>query len=231
MKLLFVSLGCDKNLVDSEEMLGLLSEAGFTFTDDETEAEVSVVNTCCFIGDAKEESIGTLLEMAGQKETGRCKVLIAAGETELDVSVVNLSAEDEKALNLALNKIAGVWDDEALSQLLQELAETAGVDETLTGFDPGELDELLESLSGVTAGFALPGADAYVNSFFESGAQEKSRKESEPAKAAPVSMEEDRAADMSGSILVYGLTPDRLEVLTGYLAENGYTYRVEAGGA
>ena len=161
----------------------------------------------------------------------RLKVLIAAGETELDVSVVNLSAEDEKALNLALNKIVGVWDDEALSQLLQELAETAGVDETLTGFDPGELDELLESLSGVTAGFALPGADAYVNSFFESGAQEKSRKESEPAKAAPVSMEEDRAADMSGSILVYGLTPDRLEVLTGYLAENGYTYRVEAGGA
>ncbi|MCI9486213.1 MAG: 30S ribosomal protein S12 methylthiotransferase RimO [Lachnospiraceae bacterium] len=79
MKLLFVSLGCDKNLVDSEEMLGLLSEAGFTFTDDETEAEVIVVNTCCFIGDAKEESIGTLLEMAGQKETGRCKVLIAAG--------------------------------------------------------------------------------------------------------------------------------------------------------
>ena len=78
MKLLFVSLGCDKNLVDSEEMLGLLSEAGFTFTDDETEAEVIVVNTCCFIGDAKEESIGTLLEMAGQKETGRCKVLIAA---------------------------------------------------------------------------------------------------------------------------------------------------------
>ena len=57
MKLLFVSLGCDKNLVDSEEMLGLLSEAGFTFTDDETEAEVIVVNTCCFIGDAKEESI------------------------------------------------------------------------------------------------------------------------------------------------------------------------------
>ena len=79
MKLLFVSLGCDKNLVDSEEMLGLLSEAGFTFTDDETEAEVIVVNTCCFIGDAKEESINTLLEMAGQKETGRCKVLIAAG--------------------------------------------------------------------------------------------------------------------------------------------------------
>ncbi len=79
MKLLFVSLGCDKNLVDSEEMLGLLSEAGYGFTDDETKAEVIVVNTCCFIGDAKEESINTLLEMAKQKAKGHCQVLIAAG--------------------------------------------------------------------------------------------------------------------------------------------------------
>ncbi|MCI8464984.1 MAG: 30S ribosomal protein S12 methylthiotransferase RimO [Lachnospiraceae bacterium] len=79
MKILFVSLGCDKNLVDSEEMLGLLCAAGYEFTDDETEADVIVVNTCCFIGDAKEESIHTILEMAGQKETGRCQVLIAAG--------------------------------------------------------------------------------------------------------------------------------------------------------
>ena len=64
MKILFVSLGCDKNLVDSERMLGSLAGAGYEFTDDETEAEVIVVNTCCFIGDAKEESINTLLEMA-----------------------------------------------------------------------------------------------------------------------------------------------------------------------
>ncbi|MCD2492692.1 30S ribosomal protein S12 methylthiotransferase RimO [Lacrimispora sp. NSJ-141] len=79
MKILFVSLGCDKNLVDSEVMLGLLGRAGYQFTDDESEADIIVVNTCCFIGDAKEESINTLLEMAKQKETGRCKVLIAAG--------------------------------------------------------------------------------------------------------------------------------------------------------
>lgn len=159
----------------------------------------------------------------------RLKVLIAAGETELDVSVVNLSEEDEKALNLALNKIAGVWDDEALSQLLQELAETAGIDETLTGFDPGELDELLESLSSVTANYELPGASDYVDSFFESGAQEKSRKEAAPVKAAPAPMGE--TANAPGSVLVYDLTPDRLETLTGYLSENGYAYRVEAGGA
>lgn len=79
MKILFVSLGCDKNLVDSEMMLGMLSERGYTFTDDENEAEIIVVNTCCFIGDAKEESINTLLQMAELKESGSVKMLIAAG--------------------------------------------------------------------------------------------------------------------------------------------------------
>lgn len=79
MKILFVSLGCDKNLVDSEMMLGMLQEKGFSFTDDETEADIVVVNTCCFIGDAKEESINTLLEMAQLKENGQIKALIAAG--------------------------------------------------------------------------------------------------------------------------------------------------------
>ena len=79
MKILFVSLGCDKNLVDSETMIGLLNQAGYEFTDDETEADIIVVNTCCFIGDAKEESIQTILDMARQKTEGRCKVLLAAG--------------------------------------------------------------------------------------------------------------------------------------------------------
>ena len=79
MKLLFVSLGCDKNLVDSEVMLGMLSEKGYTFTDDETEAEIVVVNTCCFINDAKEESINTILEMAELKKTGQVKALIVTG--------------------------------------------------------------------------------------------------------------------------------------------------------
>ena len=69
MKILFVSLGCDKNLVDSEKMLGMLQEKGYTFTDDEAEADVVVVNTCCFIGDAKEESIEAILEYAKYKET------------------------------------------------------------------------------------------------------------------------------------------------------------------
>ncbi len=79
MKLLFISLGCDKNLVDTEMMLGMLDEKGFSFTDDEAEADVVVVNTCCFIGDAKEESINTLLEMGELRKSGRIKALIAAG--------------------------------------------------------------------------------------------------------------------------------------------------------
>ena len=79
MKLLFISLGCDKNLVDSEVMLGELSKRGYSFTEDETEAEVIVINTCCFINDAKEESINTILEMAEYKNTGSCKALIVTG--------------------------------------------------------------------------------------------------------------------------------------------------------
>ncbi len=79
MKILFVSLGCDKNLADTEMMLGMLRDRGYSFTDDEEEAEAVVVNTCCFIGDAKEESIHALLEMAERKDSGQLKALIAAG--------------------------------------------------------------------------------------------------------------------------------------------------------
>ncbi len=79
MRILFVSLGCDKNLADTELMLGVLQKKGYTFTDDMEEADVAVVNTCCFIGDAKEESINTLLELGQLRREGRLKVLVAAG--------------------------------------------------------------------------------------------------------------------------------------------------------
>ena len=79
MKLLMVSLGCDKNLVDSERMLAILTENGFELTDDETEAEAAVINTCCFIEDAKKESIDKIFELARLKETAKLRVLIAAG--------------------------------------------------------------------------------------------------------------------------------------------------------
>lgn len=79
MHILFVSLGCDKNLVDSEVMLGLLAKRGYGFTDDEAEADIIVINTCAFIQDAKEESVNTILEMAGYKKEGKCKALIVTG--------------------------------------------------------------------------------------------------------------------------------------------------------
>ena len=79
MNLLFISLGCDKNLVDSEVMLGIVEKNGYRIVDSEEDADIIVINTCCFIHDAKEESIQTLLEMAELKKTGRLKGLIAAG--------------------------------------------------------------------------------------------------------------------------------------------------------
>ena len=78
-QIMFISLGCDKNLVDTEEMLGILGADGYQFTNDESEADVIVVNSCCFINDAKEESINTILEMAQYKVDGSLKSLIVTG--------------------------------------------------------------------------------------------------------------------------------------------------------
>lgn len=79
MKILLISLGCDKNLVDSEHMSGILEKAGYEFTDNEAEADIIIINSCCFINDAKEESIDTIFEMARYKEEGKCKALVLAG--------------------------------------------------------------------------------------------------------------------------------------------------------
>ena len=81
MKILFISLGCDKNLVDTEVMLGLLASKGYEMTDDEQEADIIVINTCCFIHDAKEESIQNILEMAELKKEGKVKALIVTGRS------------------------------------------------------------------------------------------------------------------------------------------------------
>lgn len=120
MKLLMVSLGCDKNLTNTEEMMGLFAKEGYTFTDDEYEAEIIVINTCCFIGDAKEESINTILEMAELKTSngGNCKVLAVCGclaqryaaeikeeIKEVDVIIGTSAYEDiTKAIKNALDK-------------------------------------------------------------------------------------------------------------------------------
>lgn len=115
MKVLFISLGCDKNLVDSEMMIGMLAEKGYSFTDDETEAEAVVVNTCCFINDAKEESVNTILEMAELKKSGQIKALIVAGclaqryreeiQTEIEEvdAIIGTSAID--AITEALDRV------------------------------------------------------------------------------------------------------------------------------
>ncbi len=79
MKILFISLGCDKNLADSEQMLGMLTAEGHTVVDSEEEAEAIIINTCCFIHDAKQESIDTILEMAEYRKSGPCRVLIVTG--------------------------------------------------------------------------------------------------------------------------------------------------------
>ena len=79
MRILFISLGCDKNLVDSEHMLGRLAGRGYEMTDDETQADIIIINTCCFIHDAKEESIANILEMAEYRKSGSCRALIVTG--------------------------------------------------------------------------------------------------------------------------------------------------------
>ena len=79
MNIFTISLGCDKNLVDTERMLGYLKKDGYTFTDNEEDADIAVINTCAFIDSAKEESINAILETAKLKETGRLKALVVAG--------------------------------------------------------------------------------------------------------------------------------------------------------
>ena len=79
----FVSLGCAKNRVDTEVMLGVSDQSGFELVEDPAEAEVIVINTCGFIGPAKEESIDTILEMSAHKESGTCDKLVVAGPPDL----------------------------------------------------------------------------------------------------------------------------------------------------
>lgn len=103
----------------------------------------------------------------------RLKVLAATGAVEVDVSVVQLSLEDEKALNLALNKISGQWDNEKLSAVLQDLS--AGFDVEVTGFDQHEVDALVASFAESGHEYELPGSEPYINNFFDSGVQAKPR--------------------------------------------------------
>ena len=79
VKVFVMSLGCDKNLADTEHMMGIMAADGYSFTQDEEEADVIIINTCCFINDAKEESVNALLELAEYKKSGKCSALIVTG--------------------------------------------------------------------------------------------------------------------------------------------------------
>lgn len=115
MKIFFISLGCDKNLVDSEYMLGMLESGGMSVTDHEEEADIIVINTCCFIGDAKEESINTILEMAEYKKRGKLKGLIVSGclaqryreeiKTEIPEVDAILGTNSYDAVNEAIHQV------------------------------------------------------------------------------------------------------------------------------
>lgn len=127
MNILFVSLGCDKNLVDSEVMLGMLKERGYTFTDDQTQADAAVVNTCCFINDAKEESIQTILELAELKKTGQLKALVVAG---------CLAQRYQEEVQKEIEEVDAIIGTTALEKVVETL------DEVLAGKGENHLEAL-----------------------------------------------------------------------------------------
>lgn len=141
-RVLFVSLGCDKNLVDSEVMLGLLEDGGYQIVDDETEADVIVINTCCFIHDAKEESIQTILEMAEYKKTGNLKALIVTG---------CLAQRYYKEIGTELPEVDAVLGTTAYDRICDVIKETLAGKGSVT---LGDLDALplLETRRLVTTG-------------------------------------------------------------------------------
>ena len=115
MKILFVSLGCDKNLVDSEEMLGDLTQAGYEITDDEEAADAAVINTCCFINDAKKESIETILELARRRTDGQLRALVVTG------CLAQRYSEDILREIPEVDAVIGTTAQDTLLQTIQEV--------------------------------------------------------------------------------------------------------------
>ena len=165
----------------------------------------------------------------------RLKVLAATGAVEVDVSVVQLSLEDEKALNLALNKISGQWDNEKLSAVLQDLS--AGFDVEVTGFDQHEVDALVASFAESSHEYELPGSEPYINNFFDSGVQAK------PKAAAPEAPAQDAEVHLSAApapnevqeaqpggkktVIVPNLSEQDATTLVDVLKDMGFAYRLE----
>ena len=147
MKLFCVSLGCDKNLVDTEKMLGLLGGTGFTFTDDEMEADVILVNTCCFIGDAKEESVNTILEMARLKEEGACRALIVTGCLAQRYKQEILDEIPE------VDAILGTTSYEDVAGIVKQVLEDRGTTHLTSFHDLGELPDTKAARVVTTGGY------------------------------------------------------------------------------
>jgi len=133
LKILFISLGCDKNLVDTEKMLGILVQRGYFITDDEQEADAVVVNTCCFINDAKQESINTLLEMAQLRENNRVKALIAAG---------CLAQRYQEEIQKEIPEVDAILGTTAIDAIADAL------DEVLSGKSQNHLEDINRTLAG-----------------------------------------------------------------------------------
>ena len=146
IKLFCVSLGCDKNLVDTEKMLGLLNQTGLTFTDDETEADVILVNTCCFIGDAKEESVNTILDMARYKE-GKCRALIVTGCLAQRYKQEILDEIPE------VDAILGTTSYEDVAKIVAQVLEGKGITHLSSFHDLGELPKTSAGRVVTTGGY------------------------------------------------------------------------------
>lgn len=142
-KILFVSLGCDKNLVDSEQMIGLLAKNGYSFTDDESQADAIVVNTCCFIHDAKEESIETILALAEQKKTGKCKALIVTG---------CLAERYYDEMQKEIPEVDAILGTTAFDEIVQAVEETLGGKHRMVKKDVNTLTYLTGSRMVTTGG-------------------------------------------------------------------------------
>ena len=171
----------------------------------------------------------------------RLKVLAATGAVEVDVSVVQLSLEDEKALNLARNKISGQWDNEKLSAVLQDLS--AGFDVEVTGFDQHEVDALVASFAESGHEYELPGSEPYINNFFDSGVQAKPKAEEPAAAPAPEAPAQDaemhpnaapapnevQAVQPGGkkTVIVPDLSEQDATTLVDVLKDMGFAYRLE----
>ncbi|MEG2841355.1 MAG: 30S ribosomal protein S12 methylthiotransferase RimO [Cellulosilyticaceae bacterium] len=132
----FVSLGCDKNLVDSEHMLGLLHHAGYTLIADEAAADALVVNTCCFVEDAKRESIEQILEVARYKEEGNCKALIVTGcmAQRYKEEILNEMPE--------VDAVVGTTSYDKIVEVIDEVLEKKGV--KVQNFNPIDREHIEE---------------------------------------------------------------------------------------